>query len=131
MGENKEEQKGEGVYTIIAADDGSLPAKTDEAKQMMLKQRKMFEMDSYYKYIKNFTYRTEFISISLEQANALQVNCFISYTNQFIAENNNYTNFFVLKLYFRGIELNEAKYLDEQKEFENLKQSICFDEAYF
>ena len=77
MAGNKEEEKGDGVYTIIAADDGSLPAKTDEAKQEMLKQRKMFEMYIYYKYIKNFTYRTEFISVSFQQANALKVNYFI------------------------------------------------------
>ena len=95
----EEEKGGDGVYTMIAADDGSLPVKTDEAKQAMLKQRKMFEMDSYYKYIENHTYRTEFVSITFDQANAL-------------------------KLYLRGIDLTEEKYSNQQKEFENLEQNI-------
>ena len=93
-----EEEKGiDGVYTVITADDGSLPVKTDEAKQKMLEQRKMFEMDSYYKYIEDFTYYTQFVNISFKQANAL-------------------------KLYLRGIELKNQEI--EEKEFECLKENI-------
>eukprot|EP01083_Nonionella_stella_P037419 101998_1 len=73
MADGKEEEKGDGVYTIIAADDGSLPVKSDEDKQAMLKQRKMFEMDSYYKYIMHHTYKTEFIPVSFAEANALRL----------------------------------------------------------
>lgn len=70
------EEKGsgfDGVYTVIVADDGSLPAKTDEAKQAMLRQRKMFEMDSYYKYIADHTYNTEFVPVTLDEARALKL----------------------------------------------------------
>ena len=66
------EDKNDGCFTLIAADDGSLPVRTDEEKQAMLEQRKMFEMDSYHKYIQNQTYKTEFIPVSFEQAQALK-----------------------------------------------------------
>eukprot|EP01084_Bolivina_argentea_P032962 60997_1 len=101
MAQPNEQQKTkhDGVYTMIAADDGSLPVKSIEAKQAMLKQRKMFEMDSYYKYIINHTYKTEFISVTFEEAQSL-------------------------KLFFRGINLDEHKYSNEKTHFLNLKNKM-------
>lgn len=76
----------DGVYTVIVADDGALPAKTDEAKQAMLRQRKMFEIDSYYPFIKDHTYKTEFVPITFDEAK-------------------------MLRLFLRGADLNESPFV--------------------
>ena len=87
------------MYTIISADDGTLPVKSDEAKQAMLRQRKQFEMDSYYPYIRNHTYATEFVPISFEQAQAL-------------------------KLFLRGIDLEQEQYTKEHRSVMDLSARI-------
>ena len=71
MAEQKSD--GDGAYAVIMADDGSLPAKTDDEKAAMLQQRKEFEMDYYYDIIKEYTYQTRFISVSFEEAEALRL----------------------------------------------------------
>eukprot|EP00485_Elphidium_margaritaceum_P021288 CAMPEP_0202718600 /NCGR_PEP_ID=MMETSP1385-20130828/123716_1 /ASSEMBLY_ACC=CAM_ASM_000861 /TAXON_ID=933848 /ORGANISM="Elphidium margaritaceum" /LENGTH=295 /DNA_ID=CAMNT_0049381403 /DNA_START=10 /DNA_END=893 /DNA_ORIENTATION=+ len=96
---DEKKERTDGVYSVIAADDGSLPAKTDEDKQAMLKQRKLFEMDSYFQYIEHHTYQTRFIPITISQAHSL-------------------------KLYFSGKDLSLAQYKEQKSELEQLKTNI-------
>ena len=108
MAEDNGEEKGDGCYTVIMADDGSLPVKTDHEKQAMLKERKLFEMDSYYRYIEQHTYKTEFVPVSFEQAKAL-------------------------KSYFRGINADENEHFvklkqDMNEAIDRLKQAIGTNE---
>ncbi|ETO11958.1 hypothetical protein RFI_25418 [Reticulomyxa filosa] len=61
-----------GVYTMYYADDGTFPTESEEKAKEMLLQRREVEMHNYYEYIKPFTYPTEFVYITMDEAEALR-----------------------------------------------------------
>ena len=65
-------ETGDGVHMVMVADDGGIPAKTDEEKREILLRRQNFEIHNYYPKIKELTYESEFVSISLNQAKQLR-----------------------------------------------------------
>ncbi|KAL6058969.1 hypothetical protein QOT17_014497 [Balamuthia mandrillaris] len=54
---------------FIPTDDGSLPCKPEELRQL-LAERRQFELDQYYDHIQPHTFDTRFVAFSLEEAKA-------------------------------------------------------------
>ncbi|KAL6063817.1 hypothetical protein QOT17_011313 [Balamuthia mandrillaris] len=54
---------------FVPTDDGSLPCKPEELRQL-LAERRQFELDQYYDHIQPHTFETRFVAFSLEEAKA-------------------------------------------------------------
>jgi hypothetical protein len=59
----------DGATVFIQADDGTFHGPPEE-RAKLIAMRLQFELDQYYPFIKDHTFRTEFVSISLEEAKA-------------------------------------------------------------
>ncbi len=61
----------DGATVFVSADDGTFAhIKTDEEKAKLIAYRLQFELDQYYKYIEPHTFRTVFVSFSIDECRA-------------------------------------------------------------
>lgn len=60
----------EGCTTLMTADDGSLPVQNVEEARLMMEERHNFEIDRYYAQLRDYTFATRFVSVSVQQAEA-------------------------------------------------------------
>lgn len=60
----------EGGTVLITTDDGSLPVQTEEEARQMMEERQTFEIDRYYDMLRDHTFATRFVPVSVLQAQA-------------------------------------------------------------
>lgn len=63
---------GDGFTVFMAADSGNVPCKEEE-REAFLAHRRLYELDQYYGSIKDYTFRTEFLELSIEEVKAWRV----------------------------------------------------------